>query len=98
MPDWSHLARFIAVEDDKIYLGQLVDSTRDVGKDSVGGISIQAYRIEGSMFDGKVTKEKLTVKTVLISKPHCHSTKLSFWDSYFHQLQGNNVTTSGVWV
>ena len=52
------------MEDDKVHLGQLVDTTRDVGKDSVEGISIQTYRIEGSIFDGKVTQQKLTVKKV----------------------------------
>ncbi|KAJ5174373.1 Fumarylacetoacetase C-terminal-like protein [Penicillium canariense] len=62
MPYWTHLIRFIAVEDSLVHLGQLVDTTRDIGRDSVDGVEIAAYVIEGTIFDGKVTKEILHVK------------------------------------
>lgn len=64
MPDWTHLIRFIAVEDSLVHLGQLVDVTRDIGRDSVDGVEIAAYVIEGTIFDGKVTKDILHVKQV----------------------------------
>jgi hypothetical protein len=64
MPSWTHLIRFVAVEDDRTYLGQLVDPTRDIGKDSVDGTPAYAYKIEGSMFDGKVTDKQFQVKKV----------------------------------
>lgn len=68
MPDWTHLIRFIAVEDSLVHLGQLVDVTRDIGRDSVDGAEIAAYVIEGTIFDGKVTKDILHVKQVGISQ------------------------------
>lgn len=64
MPSWTHLVRFIAVEDSLVHLGQLVDPTRDVGRDHVNGIEIAAYLIEGTVFDGRVTKEIMHVKQV----------------------------------
>lgn len=64
MPLWTHLIRFVAVEDGHIHLGQLVDTTRDVGEDSVKGVKIQAFVIEGTIFDGRVTQEVLTVEKV----------------------------------
>lgn len=54
---WTHLVRFIAVEDSQIHLGQLVDITRDVGQDTLDGISIAVYLIDGSIFDGRVTQQ-----------------------------------------
>jgi hypothetical protein len=66
MPAWTHLVRFIAVEDSQEHLGQLVDTTRDVGRDSVDGKDITVYLIDGTIFDGKVTKEILHVKHVCI--------------------------------
>lgn len=35
---WTHLVRFVAVEDNQIHLGQLVDTGRDAGKDSAAGV------------------------------------------------------------
>lgn len=67
MPDWTHLIRFIAVEDSLVHLGQLVDVTRDIGQESVDGVKIAAYVIEGTIFDGKVTKDVLHVKQVSVS-------------------------------
>lgn len=64
MPSWTHLVRFIAVEDSQVHLGQLVDTTRDVGRDSVDGVEIAVKAIEGTIFDGRVTDEILHVKQV----------------------------------
>lgn len=64
MPSWTHLVRFIAVEDSQEHLGQLVDTTRDVGLDSVDGKEIAVYLIDGTIFDGKVMNEVLHVKQV----------------------------------
>lgn len=59
---WTHLIRFIAVEDSQTHLGQLVDPTRDVGEDSVNGIDIAAYLINGDIFNGRVTSQIMHVK------------------------------------
>lgn len=63
-PSWTHLVRFVATEDNHIRLGQLVDTNRDVGKDSVNGVEILVYLIEGSIFDGRVTDKIMHVKQV----------------------------------
>ncbi|CAG8947105.1 unnamed protein product [Penicillium salamii] len=65
MPPWTHLVRFIAVEDSQVHLGQLVDTTRDVGRDSVDGVKIAVKVIEGTIFDGRVTHDILHVKQLL---------------------------------
>ncbi|KAK5789869.1 hypothetical protein VI817_008992 [Penicillium citrinum] len=65
MPFWTHLVRFIAVEDSQVHLGQLVDTTRDVGRDSADGVEIAVKVIEGTIFDGRVTDEVLHVKQLL---------------------------------
>ncbi|KAF4159218.1 hypothetical protein CNMCM6936_001871 [Aspergillus lentulus] len=64
-PSWTHLVRFVATEDNHIRLGQLVDTNRDVGKDSVNGVEILVYLIEGSIFDGRVTDKIMHVKQIL---------------------------------
>jgi hypothetical protein len=64
MPDWTHLVRFIAVEDNQIHLGQLVDTSRDIGLDSVNGVEIKAYLIVGDLYSGKITSHVYTVKQV----------------------------------
>lgn len=64
MPSWTHLIRFIAVEDNHIHLGQLVDTSRDVGRDTFDGVEVKAYLINGSVFDGQVTDRVYTVKQV----------------------------------
>lgn len=64
MTSWTHLIRFIAVEDHEIHLGQLVDTSRDIGLDSWNNIRIQAYLIHGTIFNSVVTKHILTVKQV----------------------------------
>lgn len=65
MGNWTHLIRFIAKEDQQVHLGQLVDTSRDVGKDSVDGVEIKAHLIRGSIFDGKIiTSVVYTVERV----------------------------------
>jgi len=74
MTSWTHLIRFVAVEDHEIHLGQLVDTSRDIGLDSFEGREIKAYLINGSIFNGEVTKHILTVKQLLspVSKEDCN--------------------------
>ncbi|KAE8329711.1 hypothetical protein BDV39DRAFT_213539 [Aspergillus sergii] len=74
MTPWTHLIRFIAIEDHQIHLGQLVDASRDIGLDSVNGMDISAYLIDGGIFDGKVTDQIYHVKQLLspVSKEHCN--------------------------
>lgn len=74
MPAWTHLVRFIAVEDGRTHIGQLVDTSRDVGLDSFNGTKIEAYLINGSIFDGEVTDQILTVKQILspVSMEDCN--------------------------
>ncbi|GKZ26579.1 hypothetical protein AbraIFM66951_002822 [Aspergillus brasiliensis] len=66
---WTHLIRFIAVEDSQTHLGQLVDPSRDVGEDSVNGVNIAAYLINGDIFTGRVTSQILHVKQLLSPLP-----------------------------
>ncbi|CAH0051113.1 unnamed protein product [Clonostachys solani] len=74
MPDWTHLVRFIAVEDNQVHLGQLVDTSRDIGLDSVNGVEIKAYLIVGDLFNGKITPHVYTVKQLLspVSREQCN--------------------------
>ncbi|KAJ5745098.1 2-keto-4-pentenoate hydratase [Penicillium odoratum] len=65
MSAWTHLVRFVAVEDDQVHLGQLVDPTRDVGLDSTNGVPIYAFEIEGTIYNGKVTRNTLQVRKLL---------------------------------
>ncbi|KAL4877856.1 hypothetical protein BJY04DRAFT_230298 [Aspergillus karnatakaensis] len=73
MPSWTHLIRFIAEEDSKVHLGQLVDTTRDVGQDTLNGEKIAAYLIDGTIFDGRITEHILHVKQLLspVSAEQC---------------------------
>lgn len=73
MSSWTHLIRFEAVEDGRVHLGQLVDTSRDIGLDSVEGTPIKAYRLNGDAFNGAVTKQVLTVSKV------SHARLLSFY-------------------
>ena len=70
----THIIRFIAEEDFRVHLGQLVDINRDVGLDSFDGTKIQAFLINGTIFDGKVTDQIFTVKQLLspISTEDCN--------------------------
>lgn len=74
MPAATHIIRFIANEDHRVHIGQLVDTKRDVGLDSVEGKEIKAYLINGSIFDGEVTDKVYTVKQLLspVSMEDCN--------------------------
>lgn len=65
MPAATHIVRFVANEDSRIHIGQLVDTSRDVGLDSIEGRKIEAYLINGTIFDGEVTDKVYTVKHLL---------------------------------
>lgn len=65
MPFWTHLIRFVANEDHQTHIGQLVDTSRDVGLDTLEGKKVEAYEIIGTIFSGKVSKNVLTVKYLL---------------------------------
>lgn len=69
MAHWTHLIRFQPVRNQMICLGQLVDTSRDIGQDSLNGTPIFAYKIEGSLHDGRVTNEKLEVGKVRVPWP-----------------------------
>jgi hypothetical protein len=64
MSSWTHLIRFVALEDHELHLGQLVDTTQDVGLSSLNNAEIKAYLIQGTIFNNVVTKHILTVKQV----------------------------------
>lgn len=71
----THIVRFIAQEDHRVHLGQLVDTSRDVGLDSLDGRQIQAYLIDGTIFDGEIRHDHvLTVKQLLspIASEQCN--------------------------
>ncbi|KAF4336947.1 bifunctional 4-hydroxyphenylacetate degradation enzyme [Fusarium beomiforme] len=61
MSTWTHLIRFRAKEDGQVHLGQLVDTSRDVGLDCVDGVEVKAFLINGDMYNGTVTEKVLTV-------------------------------------
>lgn len=65
MAPWTHLIRFVAVEDNATHLGQTVDTTRDVGLDVLGSTTVKAYRVDGTLFEGDVTSHVLTVAKLL---------------------------------
>ncbi|KAJ5486732.1 hypothetical protein N7530_001032 [Penicillium desertorum] len=65
MPSWTHLIRFVAVEDGLVHLGQLVHPTRDVGLDAFDETPIWAFEIEGDIYDGHPTENKLQVRELL---------------------------------
>ncbi|KAJ5624435.1 hypothetical protein N7510_000744 [Penicillium lagena] len=65
MSSWTHLIRFVAIEDAKTYLGQLVDTARDIGIDSLNEIPIYAFVVEGSIYNGRVTDRRLQIGKIL---------------------------------
>lgn len=68
-PNWTHLIRFIAEEDNQIHLGQIDPFIyTDVGLDNYNGTRIQAHLITGSIFDGTITDRIMTVKQVGLSE------------------------------
>jgi hypothetical protein len=66
MPSWTHLIRFVAAEDAQPHLGQLCDTSRDVGLDTIDGRETKAFLIVGGIFDGEITETVLTVKHVRV--------------------------------
>ncbi|KAL3481294.1 fumarylacetoacetate hydrolase [Aspergillus californicus] len=74
MTPWTHLVRFVAAEDGHVHLGQLIDSSRDIGQDTVEGKNIAVYLVEGTIFDGRITSQILHVKQLLspVSKEECN--------------------------
>ncbi|ENH73248.1 Fumarylacetoacetate hydrolase domain-containing protein 2 [Fusarium oxysporum f. sp. cubense race 1] len=64
MTNWTHLIRFRAVEDGQVHLGQLVDTSRDVGIDCLNGVEVKAFLINGDVFNGTVTQNIFTVDHV----------------------------------
>lgn len=72
-PSWTHLIRFIAKEDGQIHLGQIDATTYpDVGLASFEGKEITAKLIRGSVYDGTVTDEEMTVVKVCPPKVHSY--------------------------
>lgn len=70
----THIIRFVAKEDGRVHLGQLVDTSRDVGLDSVDGVEISAYLINGSIFSPEISRHIYTVQRLLspISMADCN--------------------------
>ncbi|KAJ4313784.1 hypothetical protein N0V84_009245 [Fusarium piperis] len=64
-PKWTHLIRFTSVEDGLVHLGQLCDTSIDVGLACRENKKVQAKLINGSAFDGNVTSRVLTVDQLL---------------------------------
>lgn len=68
--NWTHLIRFIAVEDGQIHLGEVDPKEHpDLGLDTFAGKKVTAKLINGSIYDGLVTTTTLTVDRVLPSFP-----------------------------
>jgi hypothetical protein len=60
-PSWTHLIRFIA-KDGQIHLGQIDPvSTPDAGLATFEKKELKAKHIEGSIYDGVVTENAMTV-------------------------------------
>ncbi|EWZ36294.1 hypothetical protein FOCG_17063 [Fusarium oxysporum f. sp. radicis-lycopersici 26381] len=74
MTNWTHLIRFRAVEDGQVHLGQLVDTSRDVGIDCLNGVEVKAFLINGDVFNGTVTQNIFTVDHLLspVSREQCN--------------------------
>lgn len=73
MVSWTHLIRFEAEEDGCVHLGQLSDTSLDIGTELADGRPIEAYRIRGDIYNATVTEQLLTVRKVgfaLIDETH----------------------------
>ncbi|KIV82604.1 hypothetical protein PV11_04702 [Exophiala sideris] len=70
----THIIRFVANEDHRIHLGQLVDTSSDVGLATFEGKKVEAYLINGSIFAPEVTDVVYTVKQLLspVSTEDCN--------------------------
>lgn len=64
-PSWTHLVRFLAVEDGQIHLGQ-VDPKEwpDVGLAIYNGDKVGVRLVTGSAFDGSVTNTTMHISKV----------------------------------
>lgn len=63
--DWTHLVRFVAVEDGQIHLGQIdAQEFPDVGLAVEQGKTIKAKLVYGTVFDGVVGDKSLTIAQV----------------------------------
>jgi hypothetical protein len=64
-PTWTHLIRFVAVEDGLVHLGQVdAAKTTDIGLATLEKKEVKAKLITGSVFDGVVTDKIMTVAQV----------------------------------
>ncbi|KAH8892626.1 5-carboxymethyl-2-hydroxymuconate isomerase [Thozetella sp. PMI_491] len=90
MARWTHLIRFIAKEDHLVHLGQLVDTTRDVGKDTFEGLEVKAYLINGTIFHGTVTDVIYTVERLLspVSAEDCNYIRCLGLNYHDHAKEG----------
>lgn len=92
MSNWTHLIRFVAKEDNQVHLGQLFDTTRDIGLDSVAGVPITAYEIQGTIYNGTVNKSKVfTVETLLspVTKDECDYIRCGGLNYHDHAAEAN---------
>lgn len=60
---WTKLVRFIGSDGDE-HLGQVVDTSLDVGLAIADGQSVEVYLLDGDMYTGTITSKKDTIKTV----------------------------------
>lgn len=67
MAPWTHLIRFEAVEDGRVHLGQLADSSLDIGLAMLEGKAVQAYRVYGDIYHATVTNQLFTVHKVRLA-------------------------------
>lgn len=92
MGNWTHLIRFVAKEDGEAHLGQLVDTSRDIGIDSYNGVEIKAYKVSGTVLDGIVNENKtLTVKELLspVSREECNYIRCAGLNYVDHAKEAN---------
>lgn len=61
---WTRLVRFVDVQGQE-RLGQPVDETIDVGLAIANGEKVEAYLIEGDIYDGTITPQKATISKLL---------------------------------
>ncbi|KEF62548.1 uncharacterized protein A1O9_00521 [Exophiala aquamarina CBS 119918] len=86
----THIIRFVAKEDGRIHLGQLVDTNCDVGVDSVKGKQIKAYLINGSIFCPEITQYIYTVQQLLspVSMEDCNYIRCLGLNYVDHAIEG----------
>lgn len=69
-PSWTHLIRFIAKEDGQIHLGQIDPiSTPDAELATFEKKELKVKLTEGSIYDGVVTENVMTVHQVSLVTP-----------------------------